>query len=137
MNGIKKEAKMTKSTIVYSTESGRICPDCNKPVSSCVCKKKKYSEGNRSSRNWPDDGIIRIMRETKGHGGKTITIIGNIPLENSQLKELAKKLKTRCGAGGSIKDGEIIIQGDHRKNILDELTRQGYRVKLAGDKLFD
>ena len=122
---------MTKSKLVYSSESGRICPDCGKPVFSCVCKKKK-NEGNKPARRYPEDGIIRIMRETKGHKGKTVTIIGNIPLKENELKEFAGKLKIRCGTGGTIKDGEIIIQGDHRQVILDEITRKGYRAKLVG-----
>ena len=72
------------------------------------------------------------MRETKGHKGKTVTVIGNIPLKESELKDFAKKLKTRCGTGGSVKGLEIVIQGDHRQTILDELIKQGYRAKLAG-----
>jgi translation initiation factor 1 len=85
-----------------------------------------------NTRKFPDDGIIRIMRETKGHGGKTVTIIGNISIGNSKLKELAKQIKNHCGTGGTIKDGVIIIQGDHRQAILDELARQGYRAKVSG-----
>ena len=123
---------MAKSRLVWSSESGRICPDCSKPVSSCTCKKKKKNEGSKATRSYPEDGVIRIMRETKGHKGKTVTIIGNIPLKNNDLKEFAKKLKTRCGTGGSIKDGEILIQGDHRQVILDDIIKQGYRAKLAG-----
>ena len=123
---------MTKSRLVWSSESGRICPECGKPVSSCACKKKKKSNADKPLRNYPADGIIRIMRETKGHKGKTVTVIGNIPIKDSELKEFAKKLKARCGTGGSIRDGEILIQGDHREAILDEITRQGYKVKLAG-----
>ena len=72
------------------------------------------------------------MRETKGHKGKTVTIIGNIPLKENELKAFAKQLKTRCGTGGSVKTGEIIIQGDHRQAILDEIIKQGYKAKLAG-----
>ncbi len=123
---------MTKSRLVWSSESGRICPECSKPVSSCTCKKKKNNEVKKSVRKYPDDGVIRIMRETKGHKGKTVTVIGNISLKESELKEFAKKLKTRCGTGGSVKDGEIFIQGDHRQVILDEIIKQGYRAKLAG-----
>ncbi|MGD9162454.1 MAG: stress response translation initiation inhibitor YciH, partial [Desulfobacteraceae bacterium] len=90
------------------------------------------SEGSKAIRNYPSDGVIRIMRETKAHKGKTVTVIGNIPFKDSELKEFAKRLKTRCGTGGSIKDGEILIQGDHRQAVLDEITRQGYKAKLAG-----
>jgi translation initiation factor 1 len=123
---------MKKDRLVWSSESGRICPECSKPVSACICKKKKKSEEKKPARNYPADGVIRIMRETKGHKGKTVTVIGNIPLNDNELKEFAKKLKARCGTGGSIRGGEILIQGDHRQVILDEITRQGHRVKLAG-----
>ena len=122
---------MTKSRLVWSSESGRICPECSKPVSSCICKMKK-NETNKPDRKYPADGIIRIMRETKGHNGKTVTVIVNTPFKENELKEFAKKLKARCGTGGSVKDSEILIQGDHRQTILDELVKQGYRAKLAG-----
>jgi translation initiation factor 1 len=123
---------MTNSKLVYSSGSGRICPECGNPVSSCTCKKKKEAKTEKNTRRFPDDGIIRIIRETKGHCGKTVTIISNIPIDNNRLKELAKQLKNRCGTGGTLKDNEIIIQGDHRQTILEELTKQGYRAKIAG-----
>ena len=123
---------MIKSRLVYSSETGRICPDCSKPVSSCVCIKKNNNKGDKGVRNYPDDGVIRVVRETKGHRGKTVTRVGNIPPGERELKDLARRLKTRCGTGGTIKDGEIIIQGDHRQVIIDEMIKQGYRAKLAG-----
>ena len=123
---------MTNSRLVYSSASGRICPECGNPVSSCTCKKKKDVKTEKPARSYPADGIIRIMRDTKGHGGKTVTKLSNISIDNSRLKELAKQLKNRCGTGGTIKHGEINIQGDHRQAILEELTRQGYRAKIAG-----
>ena len=122
---------MAKSRLVWSSESGRICPDCGKPVSSCMCRNKKNGT-QQPARKYPDDGIIRIMRETKGHNGKTVTIIGNTPFKETELKEFAKKLKARCGTGGTVKDNEIIIQGDHRQVILDEIIKQGYKAKPAG-----
>lgn len=122
---------MTKSKLVWSSESGRICPECSKPVSSCSCKKKNNNKAKKQARIYPDDGIIRIMRETKGHKGKTVTIIGNTP-KDINLKELAKKLKTLCGTGGSVKNSEIIIQGDHRQVILNAIIKQGHRAKLIG-----
>lgn len=122
---------MTESRLVWSSDSGRICPECCKPVSSCICRKKK-KESENPARKYPDDGIIRVMRETKGHKGKTVTIIGNTPFKENELKEFTKKLKARCGTGGSIKNNEILIQGDHRQVILDEIVKHGYKAKLAG-----
>jgi translation initiation factor 1 len=115
---------MDNSQLVYSTESGKICPLCQKPVSECTCKKKK----SRSQTNIKYDGIIRIQRETKGRKGKTVTTVSAFQLADDELKNLAAQLKRHCGAGGSVKDGVIIIQGDHKETLLSELKKQGYKV---------
>jgi translation initiation factor 1 len=120
------------SRLVYSTETGSICRKCGKPAVACKCKKKKQATPNRPQSGYPDDGIVRIRREVKGRKGKTATVIIGISLNNGDLKQFAKELKQRCGAGGSVKDGTIIIQGDHRKAILGELRKQGYHAKIAG-----
>jgi translation initiation factor 1 len=80
----------------------------------------------------PADGIIRIRREVKGRGGKTVTVANGFQLEENELRQLAAELKRRCGTGGSAKDGEILIQGDHRETILAELKKRGIAAKLAG-----
>lgn len=116
---------MSTSRLVYSTETGRICPACGKPVSNCACKKK----GALPS---PSDGIIRIRREVKGRGGKTVTIVYGFEFDTAEIKELAVQLKRLCGTGGSVKDGEIIIQGDHRETIKKKLEQLEFKVKLAG-----
>ena len=123
---------MDDSRLVYSTEKGRICPECGRPISACSCKKEKAVRTDKQPVGYPKDGTIRIQREVKGHKGKTITAVYGIPLENAELQELAKKLKRRCGAGGSVMDGVIVIQGDHRQTLLDELKKHGYTAKLAG-----
>jgi translation initiation factor 1 len=119
---------MTNSRLVYSTESGRICSKCQKPQSECICKKE-LSKAQPKDRQ---DGIIRIRREVKGRKGKTVTVISGFQPGQADLKALAKQLKQMCGAGGSVKDGVIIIQGDHREKLLKLLKEQGYEVKLAG-----
>ena len=119
---------MSNSRLVYSTESGRICPECQKPQSECTCQKKK-SKAQPIDRQ---DGIIRIRREVKDRKGKTTTVIYGFQLVQTDLKALAKHLKQVCGTGGSVKDGVIIIQGDHREKLLILLEEQGYKVKLAG-----
>ena len=112
------------SRLVYSTESGRVCPDCGKPFNNCSCKRKRPKpQGSTES-----DGIIRIRREKKGRKGKTVTSITGFDTTNDDLKQIAKNLKGKCGTGGSIKDGIIIIQGDHRQTIQSELQRQGFKV---------
>jgi translation initiation factor 1 len=80
----------------------------------------------------PADGIIRIRREVKGRGGKTVTVASGFRLDEDRLKQLSAQLKRRCGTGGSIKDGEILIQGDHRETVLAELKNNGFTAKLAG-----
>lgn len=78
------------------------------------------------------DGIVRISRETKGRKGSGVCLISGLPLDGDGFKMLAKQLKQLCGTGGSIKNGMIEIQGDHREVLKAELVKQGYRVKLAG-----
>lgn len=102
------------SRLVYSTDQGRIKPEK---------EKASVPEG---------DGIVRIRRETSGRKGKGVTTVSGVPLEATKLKELAKKLKQLCGTGGSVKDGIIEIQGDHRDKLKQALEAQGFTVKLAG-----
>jgi translation initiation factor 1 len=123
---------MDDNRVVYSTEKGRICPECGRPAPACCCKKKKAVKADRLSRGSPRDGTIRIQRETKGRKGKTVTVVIGVPLENTELEKFAQALKRRCGAGGSVIEGNIVIQGDHRQTILDEIRKHGYNAKLAG-----
>ena len=120
---------MSNSRIVYSTGSGRICQACEQPVSKCTCKKKKLGKNQPAH---PDDGMVRIRREVKGRKGKTVTVISGIPLDDKKLRQFVKTLKRRCGTGGTVKDGVVIIQGDHRETLLKEIEKQGYTLKLAG-----
>jgi translation initiation factor 1 len=123
---------MNDSRLVYSTETGRICPECGKLVSACSCKIKRAVKVDKQPTSYPTDGTIRIQREVKGRNGKIVTAVFGVPLENEKLQKFAKTLKRRCGAGGSVKDGVIVIQGDHRQTLLDEIRKHGYPAKLAG-----
>ncbi len=109
---------------VYSTDHGRICPDCDKPVASCICRQKKAVS--------PGKGGVRVGRETKGRKGKGVTVISGLPLDLAGLETLAKELKKRCGSGGTVKDGVIEIQGDHRDLLLEELSKRGWPAKRSG-----
>lgn len=113
--------------LVYSTDKGRLCPQCNQPLAQCTCKNT-----SRNKIAVESDGIVRLKRQTQGRGGKTVTIITGLALEAAALQQLAKTLKQRCGSGGAIKDGAIEIQGDHRDQLKIELEQRGYKVKLAG-----
>lgn len=111
--------------VVYSTGRGSICPDCGNPVSACRCGEKK-SPASRG------DGVIRVRRETKGRGGKTMTTISGVPIDEPGLEELASKLKRHLGTGGAVKDGVIEIQGDRVEVVIAELAREGFKAKRAG-----
>ncbi|MBL6696327.1 MAG: translation initiation factor Sui1 [Luminiphilus sp.] len=117
-------AKSAATRAVYSTDGGRLCPQCQRPVRACVCGTAKPANA--------DDGIVRIRRETKGRGGKAVTVIEGIPEHPEGLKSLCKQLKQRCGVGGSVKDSAIEIQGDQRTTCQQVLATMGYQVKLSG-----
>lgn len=109
--------------LVYSTEFGRACSGCSQPQTACVCHQSSAPVG---------DGIVRLSRETKGRGGKVMTLISGVPLQENELKTLAKALKQKCGVGGALKDGVIEIQGDQRDLLLQELTQRGFSCKKSG-----
>ncbi len=109
---------------VYSSDGGRACPECGHPVGDCRCGQKKNGP--------PADGTVRVGRETKGRKGKGVTVVTGVPLEGADLAALAKQLKNRCGAGGTVKNGIIEIQGDHRDRVVAELQQRGWTVKKSG-----
>jgi len=111
--------------IVYSTEHGRMCPACGRPVGECVCRQQRATIP-------VGDGVVRVGRETKGRKGKGVTVITGLPLDEQGLQKLATDLKRRCGAGGTVKGSTIEIQGDHRDLLVAELTARGYTVKRSG-----
>ena len=111
------------SRLVYSTDQGRLCPDCQQ--SQCQCKSLNQAAAG--------DGNVRIRFETKGRKGKGATTISGLPLEGSELKKLHKELKQKTSTGGAIKDGIMELQGDQREKVLALLSKRGYAsVKLAG-----
>ena len=114
--------------LVYSTDSGRVntCPTCGQPYKQCRCEKQSTQPTRKS------DGIVRVRRERKGHGGKTITVIDGVIGSDTELATLAQQLKKLCGSGGTVKDGNIEIQGDHCEKVQAKLSELGYKVKRAG-----
>jgi translation initiation factor 1 len=113
-----------KHRTVYSTDPAfkKRCPRCGRYP--CRCPKPKSLP--------PQQQTARIFRERKGRGGKTVTVIRDLQLTPQDLKALGKQLKTLCGSGGTVKDGHIEVQGDHREKIADELQRLGYKFKFVG-----
>lgn len=78
------------------------------------------------------DGVVRISRETKGRGGKAVTVIRGLALDPAALDAMGKRLKAACGSGGTVKDGTIEVQGDHADKLTALLSGLGHRVKRAG-----
>jgi translation initiation factor 1 len=78
------------------------------------------------------DGIVRVSRETQGRKGKGVTVVTGLGLGEAELQALATELKKRCGSGGSVENGRIEIQGDHRDRLVEELTKRGWKAKRAG-----
>lgn len=119
-----KSKTSTGGGLVYSTEAGRMCPACRQPVAQCTCSRAPAVAAG--------DGVVRVLRQTRGRGGKTVTVVQGLPLAPAALAELGKRLKTACGSGGTAKDGVIEIQGDHVARVMESLGQQGWVVKRAG-----
>lgn len=101
-----------------------MCSACGRAAADCACGSE---HGTAAS-----DGVVRVSRETKGRKGKGVTVITGVPLASPELADLAKQLKNRCGAGGTVKNGVIEIQGDHRDRLVTELQGRGWTVKRSG-----
>ena len=112
-----------KTTLVYSTETGRICPDCSQPVAQCQCAARKRALATASSA--ASDGVLRVQRETKGRGGKSVTLVRGLALDATALAALGKQLKAACGSGGTANDGVIEVQGDHVATVMAALMKLG------------
>ena len=101
-----------------------MCPDCRQPVARCNCSQNKPAPKT--------DGVVRVSRETKGRGGKSVTLVKGLALDTLALAALGKQLKAACGSGGTVKDGVIEVQGDHADALVAVLQKQGHDVKRAG-----
>ena len=113
---------------VYDSAVGRTdrCSYCRRRLEACVCPSRRA--GGRPN----GDGIVRVMRDRKGRRGKTVTVVSGLPGGQTALEELATVLKRLCGSGGTVSDGNLELQGDHRERVAQKLTELGHRVKLAG-----
>ena len=112
-------------SLVYSTETGRMCPTCRKPLADCICKSAAKAKP-------VGDGNVKVSRESKGRGGKTVTLVRGLALDADALAALGKQLRSACGSGGTVKDGVIEIQGDHCDKVMQALTQQGHKPKRVG-----
>ena len=109
--------------LVYSTDHGRMCPACRHPLAQCACRQAAGPAG---------DGIVRVQRETKGRGGKAVTVVRGAPVDAPGLLKLGQELKAACGSGGTVKDGNIEVQGEHVEKVVALLQQRGWQVKRSG-----
>jgi len=115
---------MPNSRLVYSSEGGR--------VKDADPRRAASRQADPKGAAFPDDGVIRIVRDRSGRGGKVVTVIHGIPERGPTLDARASDLRRLCGAGGTVKGGVVEIQGDHRERVAERLRALGYTVKLAG-----
>jgi translation initiation factor 1 len=111
--------------LVYSTDGGRMCPDCRQALAECSCK-------TAATKLPVGDGVARVARETKSRGGKSVTTVKGLALDPPALALLGKQLRTACGSGGTVKEGVIEVQGDHCERVIEALKKFGHRAKRAG-----
>jgi translation initiation factor 1 len=117
--------KAGQGGLVYSTDAGRMCPTCRQPVAACVCGQKTKAPAG--------DGAVRVSRDSKGRGGKTVTLVRGLALDAGALAALGKRLRSACGTGGTAKDGVLEVQGDHAERVIELLKAEGFgNVKRAG-----
>jgi len=120
---MKKNSLSDLGGLVYSSGQGRMCPGCAKPAAECICKQNVAPMGS---------GNVRVGRETAGRKGNGVSTVSGLALTTEALDDLARKLKARCGSGGTVKNGVIEIQGDHRDTLVAELLKLGFKAKRAG-----
>lgn len=113
----------SNSSLVYSTDGGQMCPECRRPLVQCTCAARAVVTG---------DGVVRVSRQTKGRGGKSVTLIKGLALDAAALALLGKQLRTVCGSGGTVKDGVIEVQGDHCELVMEALRKHGHHPKRSG-----
>ncbi len=134
-SGFAVQMTMKNSRLVFSTATGKTCPVCEKAEKLCSCKRGRSQQDSSQRANGGKlyaDGYLRIRRETKGRKGKGVTLVDGLNLPPQETETLARQLKNRCGSGGTVKNGMIEIQGDHRATVQEYLHEQGYKTKLAG-----
>ena len=106
------------SSLVYATDQGRTCPQCRQARADCRCAALQAALP-------AGDGKVRVSRESKGRGGKTVTLVRGLQLPLAELEHLGRQLRSHCGSGGTVKDGLVEVQGDHADRVLAWLQAHG------------
>ncbi|HEY0285318.1 MAG TPA: hypothetical protein VGC23_08015 [Vicinamibacterales bacterium] len=115
---------MTEGRVVYSTGIGKVCPGCGWPAKDCKCSSKRGVDQSVAGRI-----VAKLRMEKKGRGGKTVTVVYDLPQNEAFLKDLAQELKRACGTGGAVADNTIELQGDLRDRVRECLSKKGWQVK--------
>jgi translation initiation factor 1 len=115
---------MGDGRIVYSTGVGKVCPGCGWPAKDCKCSSNRGAD-----QSIPGRIVAKLRMEKKGRGGKTVTVVYDLPQNEGFLKELAQELKRTCGTGGAVAENTIELQGDLRERVRDYLVKKGWQVK--------
>lgn len=113
------------TNLVYSTDGGRMCPQCRQPLTACGCAAQQKAAVR-------GDGRVRVSRETAGRGGKAVTVVRGLALTDEQIATLGKRLRAACGTGGTAKEGVIEVQGDHADRVVALLVQEGISAKRSG-----
>lgn len=116
---------MDNNPLVFSSSQGRICPNCQKPIKACVCKKKNDTLTGSNQ-------AVRIFLDRKGRGGKVVTRIEGLSFTIEMLKSFTREIKQKSGTGGAVKGSAIEIQGDVRDEVITMLSQKGIKAKKAG-----
>ena len=114
---------MKNHRLVYSSDRGRVCPRCGWPADRCTCSR------NAANEKLPDRLVAKLRLEKAGRGGKTVTVVYDLPRNASFLKDLCADLKRACGTGGTTSDDTVELQGDHRDRVRELLRNKGHVVK--------
>ena len=115
---------MAEGRVVYSTGIGKVCPGCGWPAKDCKCSSRSGVE-----ESVPGRIVAKLRLEKKGRGGKTVTVVYDLPQNADFLKELAQDLKRACGTGGAVSENTVELQGDLRDRVREHLEKKGWTVK--------
>jgi len=116
-------AARENSRLVYSTGAGRICPACGRPDRDCRCG------ATQANQPVPVRVVAKLRLEKAGRGGKSVTVLYDLPRNAAFLKDLCQKLKRACGVGGAVRDDAVELQGDQRERLRELLGKKGFGVK--------
>ena len=116
-------APRENTRLVYSTDAGKMCPGCGRPARDCRCSTRQ------ANAPVPVRVVAKLRIEKAGRGGKTVTVLYDLPRNAAFLKDLCQDLKRACGVGGAVRDDAIELQGDLRDRVRELLVKRGFGVK--------